>query len=193
MTPTPARHDLFTTAHKGVRHALFQAASLVARTDFEDDTERATAQDVLGWCLRLLRGHADLEDAIILPALQHAEPALFASLAAEHTRLEQAAIDVESLLPRIAAAAHDRAVFGAELQRRCNTLVAEHLRHMGREEREVNAALWAHHDDAALRALHARIVAAVPDAERGRWHELLLSAVSAPERRILMAATARAA
>lgn len=190
--PTP-RHDLFTTAHKAVRHALFQTATLVARTDFEDTTERGMLAEAVPWCLELLRGHAELEDRIIFPALLHADADLFASLAVEHTRLEQAAIDVESLLPRIEASAPDRTTFGAELSRRCNALVSEHLRHMGREEREVNAALWASHDDAALRALHAEVIAAVPAAFRDRWHQLLLAAVSAPERRLLTAAMARAA
>lgn len=190
--PTPARHDLFSTVHKGVRHALFQTTSFVARTDFDDPSELAAAAREITTCLALLREHAELEDRFIFPALLTADRDLFASLAIDHTRLEQAAIDVESLLPRLAAA-HDRAAFGAELQRRCHTLTAEHLQHMAREEREVNGALWASHDDGELRAIHGQIVAAVPPDHRATWQTLLFAAISAPERRALEAAMAHAA
>lgn len=184
-----ARHDLFSTVHKGLRHALFQTASRVARTDFDDPRERAAATQEVTSCLALLREHAEHEDRFIFPALLRADRELFASLEVDHTRLEQAAIDVESLLPRLAAA-DDRAAFGAELQRRCHALVAEHLQHMAREEREVNAALWASYDDDELRAIHGQIIAAVPPEQRQTWQTLLFAAISAPERRALEAAMA---
>ena len=76
-----------------------------------------------------------------------------------------------------------------ELARRFQALVAMQLRHMDREEREVNAVFWAHLDDRDLGALTRRIVVSIPPARLIHWQQqVLMPAWSAPE---IAAAAAR--
>ena len=53
---------------------------------------------------------------------------------------------------------------GGELARRFQALVAAQLQHMDREERELNALLWAHLARRRDRALSKRIVVSIPPA-----------------------------
>ena len=60
---------------------------------------------------------------------------------------------------------------GGELQRRFQALVAMQLRHMDREEREVNAVFWAHLEDRDIGALGRRIVVSIPPARLLHWQQ----------------------
>jgi hypothetical protein len=89
-----------------------------------------------------------------------------------------------SLWPRFAPLGpEERLAMGGELARRFQALVAMQLRHVDREEREVNAVFWAHLDDRDLAALSRRIVVNIPPARLLTWQQdVLFPAWSAPER-----------
>ena len=87
--------------------------------------------------------------------------------------LERAAIAVDSLWPRLAP-------LGPEERQ---AMGAMQLRHMDREEREVNAVFWARLADHEIGALSRRIVVNMPPARLLTWQQqILLPAWSAPER-----------
>ena len=60
---------------------------------------------------------------------------------------------------------------GAELQRRFQAMVAAQLRHMDREEREVNAVFWAKLPDRDIGAMSRRIVVDIPPARLLTWQQ----------------------
>ena len=168
------RVDLFSLIHKGVRRVLFDTAMELSRADFAaaDETERAGA--AIRRCFGLLREHADHEDREIQPWITRFSPAVASVLAAEHVALEKAAIAVESLLPRLAAAApEERLAMGAEMQRRFHLLVSDQLRHLDREEREANAVMWANMPDPELLQIRGRITAQTSPARLAEWHQLV--------------------
>ena len=106
--------------------------------------ETAAAEKLVGECLGFLREHAEHEDRHVLPEIARLAPELAAVMAEEHPELERAAIAVDSLWPRLAPLGpEERQAMGGELARRFQALVAMQLRHMDREEREVNAVFWA--------------------------------------------------
>jgi hypothetical protein len=177
------RVDLFTLVHKGVRRVLFDTAMELSRTDFAaaDETERAGA--AVRRCFGLLREHADHEDREIQPLITRFSPTVASVLRAEHVTLEKASIAVESLLPRLAAAALDeRRAMGAELQRRFYLLVSDQLRHLDREEREANAVMWANLPDPALLQIRGRITAQIAPARLAEWYQLVGSVANRRER-----------
>jgi hypothetical protein len=183
------RFDLFTGVHKGLRAALFETHALLARTDFgaiEDATLAARGVDRL---LAFLEEHAAHEDAVVLPAVEALSPELFVALREDHARIDGLQRDLAALAARLAGAGQaERAALGRRLHDRLGLLLAEHLRHMAREEQDVQRLLWAHHDDAALRAIHGRILGRIPPARSADWIGLILPALSAPERSALLGA-----
>src|SRR5262245_57573840 len=184
------RTDIFTPIHKGLRRNLFETAIALGRTDFTSPEETAAVEKLVAACLGFLREHAEHEDRHVLPEIARLAPELAAGMAEEHPELERAAIAVDSLWPRFAPLGpEERQAMGSELQRRFQALVAAQLRHMEREEREVNAVFWAHLADGDIGALSRRIVVSMPPARLLTWQtEILLPAWSARE---IAAAAAR--
>jgi hypothetical protein len=185
------RVDLFSLIHKGVRGVLFETAMELSRTDFAAPDEREHAEAAIRRCFGYLREHADHEDREIQPWITRFSPAVAAVLAAEHVTLEKASIAVESLLPRLAAAAPDeRLAMGAELQRRFYLLVSDQLRHLNREEREANAVMWSNLLDPALLEIGGRITTQIAPARLAEWCQLVGSVANRRERDALGGATA---
>ena len=191
---TIARLDTLTPIHKGLRRALFETAIHLARTDFAAPDEVAAATQKVGEILDFLREHAEHEDREVLPIVARLDPRLAEQLHVDHTQLERLAIAVESLWPRLEAldVPLARAQLGAELARRFNALVAAQVVHMDREEREMNAVLWAHLGDDELGQLSKRIVSAIPPARMQQWGSLVEPSLNGTERRIAAARRAAA-
>jgi len=178
------RLDVFTPIHKGLRRTLFETAIAIGRTDFASPAETEAAEKLVTDCLTYLREHAEHEDHHVIPEIARLAPALAATLAEEHPQLERAAIAIDSLWARFAPLGpEERLAMGGELARRFQALVAMQLRHMDREEREVNAVFWARVDDRDLAAMSRRIVVNIPPARLLTWQQdVLFPARSAPER-----------
>ena len=186
MTPAAERVDLFTLVHKGIRRTLFDTLLALGRADLARDEDVAAARAAVARCFDFLREHAEHEDRHILPVLVRLAPGFAAALEAEHVALEKAAIDIESLFPRLAAApAAQRPAMGRESFRRMTLLVADQLRHLEREEREGNATLWAYLPDAELAALRARIQSDIPAPRMAEWVELIAPALTSRERELM--------
>jgi hypothetical protein len=191
MTPA-TRYDLFTAVHKGLRAALFETGALLARTDFAARDEAALAARALERVLAFLDEHGAHEDAVILPALAEPSPELLVAIRDDHARVDGLQRELAGLAARLAGASEaERVALGRRLHDRCGILLAEQLRHMQREEHEVQRTLCAHLDDGALRALHDRILGRIPPPRTAEWLELIAPSLSAPERAALAAAQAR--
>src|SRR4029450_3984423 len=85
--------------HKALRPALFDATTLVARTDFADAGEGILAARTVAALLDLLDSHAEHEDTFVIPELGRHAPALAVSLQGDHGRLEGLQAELRALLP----------------------------------------------------------------------------------------------
>lgn len=179
---TTTRTDPYLVIHKGLRRSLFETTLLVARCDFGGDDWRQ-AEAAVARMFAFLREHGELEDRFVQPLLARLDADVAARLDADHAALERAAIAVESLWPRVAAAdAEARRVLGAELLRRLHALVAEQLTHMDREERDGNRVLWAHLADAEIDAIRVEAGKSIPAARQPEWAALVAPTLTASER-----------
>jgi hypothetical protein len=187
-----ARPDLFTPIHKTIRRVMFETAIQLARTDFNAGDDVAAATRAAGDCLAWMREHAEHEDRVVIPELARFDAVLAGQLEAEHPALERLAIDVDCLWPRLAAAEPGlaRAQLGGELHRRFLALVAAQLRHMDREEREVNAVLWANLGDQDLLQINRRIVSGIAPERLRQVFPVMEASLNRPERELLAAARA---
>jgi hypothetical protein len=183
------RFDLFTAVHKGLRAALFETAALLARTDFAARHEAARAAAAVERVVAFLDEHAGHEDAVVLPALAALSPELLVALREDHARVDGLQRELLALAARLPAGGEaERVSLGRRLHDRFVIAVAEHLRHMQREEHEVQRTLCAHRTDDELRALHDQILGRIPPPRTAQWVELILPALSGPERAALSAA-----
>jgi len=191
------RFDMFTPIHKALRRSLFEAALTLGRTNFASPDEVAASERVVADCMEFMREHAAHEDRHALPDIARLAPELAAILASGHPELERSAIAVDSLWPRLAAlpatAADERRALGGELTRRFHAFVAGEVQHMDREERELNAVLWARLTDAEIMAISNRITTSISPERMRVWGELLLPALNGPEREAMIARAALAA
>ena len=183
------RPNRYQPIHKALRAALFDATALVARTEFADPGEATVAARTVATLLDLLDGHAHHEEGFVMPEVARHAPALIAALETDHNRLEGLQAELRALLPRTCSDnAAEREAAGQLLGRALNLLVADHLRHMDREETEAMPVLWAHFTEAELDAMDARIRAAVPPERMPVMLRLMLPAMNTPERAGLLAA-----
>ncbi len=189
ILPCMTRPNRYQPIHKALRAALFDATSLVARTEFADSGEAATAARSVATLLDLLDSHAEPEEEHVMPEVARHAPALDAALQADHGRLEGLQAELRALLPRTCSdLAPEREAAGQLLGRALTLLVADHLRHMDREETEAMPVLWTHCTEDELDAMDARIRAAVPPERMPLMLRLMLPAMSTPERAKLLAA-----
>ncbi|MGZ6078767.1 MAG: hemerythrin domain-containing protein, partial [Myxococcaceae bacterium] len=157
------RPNRFQPIHKALRATLFDATALVARTEFAHQGEAAAAARTVAALLDLLDGHAHHEEQFVMPEFAPHAPALAASLEADHSRLEGLQAELRALLPRTCSdVTAEREAAGQLLGRALTLLVADHLRHMDREENEAMPVLWAHRTEEELEALDGRIRASIP-------------------------------
>jgi hypothetical protein len=173
------RVDLFGVHHKGIRALLFELSLEVGRADVTSAKAIDDLAARIDQVLDLLGEHASHEDSQLLPVLRRVAPGLAASLASDHATLEdrQAAV-VQAIDALALAGLADRAVAGGRVQRTVDQLVIEHLHLMIRKETEVNTALWAALDDAALGAMRVEI--------KGEWLRILDGALNPAERRLVV-------
>lgn len=182
------RVDLYGAIHKGLRALMFETVGTVARTDFGRDEETGQALAAVERLLLFLEEHAGHEDDVVMPELQRLCPETYATLAHDHARTDGLAGEVGQVCARIRGArGEQRVAMGRRLHGRLCALVAEHLRHMEREETDASRVLWAHLSDRQLKALEERIVADIPPARLADVLSLMLPAMSLPERAGLVA------
>ncbi|HUM11181.1 MAG TPA: hemerythrin domain-containing protein [Myxococcaceae bacterium] len=176
------RPNRYQPIHKALRAALFDATVLVARTEFAHPGEASMASRTVATLLDLLDGHAHHEEELVMPLVGRHAPALVATLETEHNRLEGLQAELRALLPRTCSdVTAEREAAGQLLGRALTLLVADHLRHMDREETEAMPVLWAHCTEQELDAMDARIRAAVPPERMPVMLRLMLPAMSTPE------------
>jgi len=183
------RPNRYQPIHKALRTALFDATSLVARTEFAEQGEATLAARTVATLLDLLDSHAHHEEEFVMPVVERHAPALIAALGADHSRLEGLQAELRALLPRTCSEVPaEREAAGQLLGRALTLLVADHLRHMDREETEAMPVLWEHCTEAELDAMDARIRAAVPPEQMPVMLRLMLPAMSTPEQAKLLSA-----
>lgn len=177
------RIDLYRPIHKALRLAMCEAVPALGRLDCEDPVELHAVLGHVSELLAMCRAHLEHENAFMHPALERTGSGASACTAGDHVHHEREIAALERRLQRV------RDSSGQIRQREADALyddlvdfVGENFAHMRTEERDNNARLWSHYQDAELHALHDALVASIEPAERLAVTRLILRALTPGER-----------
>lgn len=171
--PSPANHarlDLYAPIHRALR--LFMSAMLarVGALDVTDVREVSSVLDQLDALLGMCRHHALIENEIVHPEIEAAQPGASQRMHGEHQHHLAAIVALEAEV--VAVRVFPSAMQALRLYRQLALFVAANLEHMQFEETAHNEVLWACYDDAAIAAIEQRIVAQSTPEQRAlvlRW------------------------
>jgi len=183
------RHNLYRKIHLGLRVCMSDALAAIGRIDTDDPADVAAITQQMSELIMLFRGHLEVEDAFIHPAIEARRPGATARIAhdhAEHVAAFAALVaDVQALrdAPRSQRDAAARALY-----RDLAAFVADNLVHMAAEESDHNAVLWATYSDDELLAIEKAIIASIAPAKMFVYLRWIVPAIPPAERLAMMSA-----
>lgn len=186
------RVDVYGNVHKGLRSALWSVLSGLARCDAGDAGAVQQAVDDLEGVLYMCTGHAEHEDAVIIPALEAARAGAAAKLSATHAQQEHDIAQLRAMAAELSSAsAAQRPALLRRLHLRYAAFVGANLVHMTEEEEFAQPLLEASYTSAEIEALVARIHAALGPEETFAFLRVMLPAVAPNERAGVLAGLRR--
>jgi len=170
--PAPNRMKSFDIPHKGLRNVLAQLNHLAGSTDFTDtkSVEKLlkTGRDLF----HMLTEHAEIEDTVLLAALEQRSPGAGQPNSDEHTVIEAQQARLEQMLENLTELAlrgeRDDAL-AQEFYFDLNRFHSAYLLHMLGEEEETQKLLWEHFSDAELLEMTKQAIARVKPDEMLLW------------------------
>jgi hypothetical protein len=183
-----SRHDFFHNMHKALRLGHCRMIAAMGAHDFSDEEKTADLLGRLRAMLGLARLHLLSENREIQGALEERRPGSSQRMAEGHADLEQAFAELESLIRSVEVATlkrRNRA--GHALYRHYSLFAAAEIRHMNEEETELLTQLHHAFSDEELKAIEARMMAALDPASLAACLSLMLPALNPPEREDMLA------
>lgn len=160
------RPDVFTHVHQGIRRALFDASTALARAE-GDPAAQHVALSLVEDALLFVTRHGENEDALLLPLLDGRAPEISARMRDAHQRIENELETIRKLHARRAP----------DLYLRFSLFIAHYLTHMAEEELELEPHIRAAVSDAELIEGGKRAVTRVDPEERMRMLRLMIPAL----------------
>lgn len=160
------RFDIYRSAHKGVRKALFDAVTRIGAADCRERAEAVAAAGLARGIAALSRKHIASEARFIHAAVEARAPGFMRTLDRAHDDHTQQLDCIEAIARDLetSPAAAARAALGARLYEAVSLFVAAELGHMAQEEQAIMPELWRLFSDKELIVMQQAIVAALgPD------------------------------
>ena len=184
--PTPAvaqpavpRMDMYTPIHKALRAFMSDSLVRLGALDPADDGERQRTLDQVDALLAQMKSHLEHENHFVQTAIEARCAGAGTRTAHDHVDHLETISNLEDECRALRdARPEQRPALALTLYRHLGLFVAENLQHMLVEERDNNAALWAHYSDDELLAIHDLLLASIPPAEllaSTRWLVVALS------------------
>lgn len=160
------RLNAFNQIHKALRAMLYDTAMTLQLTDFSLPEEADEAIKKVEQTLVLFDDHATHEDDFVLTAVEQFDADLVRSFQNEHIIDESLTHRLRSLIALFdrAVSSQERRETGTVIMKDFNEFIAFNLKHMNREETELNELIWNHYTDAQLLQIIDAIVASIPPA-----------------------------
>jgi hypothetical protein len=183
----PARFDLYTAVHKGLRAAMSDALLAVGRLDCADTDELAEVLATVRALVAMCRDHLEHEDRRVHTAMEERCPGSSAQTAADHRDHRAAFVALEADVRAVERApAERRAAEALRLYRQLAVFVGENFLHMHTEEVENSAILWQTHTDDDLAGIHQAIVGSTAPAQMAIYMRWMVPSLSPVERAALL-------
>ncbi len=163
---TVARHDIYRSIHKALRHEMFGTLVALGRADVHRDTDLTRIQKRIALLLDAMRSHAQHENEYIHPAIEVRAPGASLRISAQHNEHMEAieTLERQNLL-LLVAVPDEREKTVQHLYRLLALFIADNLLHMHAEETSHNALLWSHYSDAEIAGIEQDIVTTLTQEE----------------------------
>lgn len=185
--PSPARFDMYTGVHKGLRAAMSDTLLAVGRLDCADADEVAEVLATVRALIAMCSDHLEHEERRIHPAMEERCPGSSAQTAGDHNDHRAAFIALEADVRAVEAAPPERrAAEALRLYRQLAVFVGENFVHMHAEEVENTTILWQTYTDAELAGIHQSILSAIAPERMASYMRWMVPFQSPAERAAML-------
>jgi hemerythrin-like domain-containing protein len=170
------RYNTFYQVHKALRAMLYETATELQRTDFNNEEEVNSVMINITTVVDVFDKHAQNEDRFVFSALEQYEPSVVDSFEQEHVRDHELSTQLRTLINihRSLNSDDEKIQLGSALRKAFVDFLAFNLVHMAKEEDIINNLLWRYYSDEEIRAIERHIIASqTPESTAVVWRWML--------------------
>ena len=170
------RYNTFYQVHKALRAMLYETASELQRTDFDNEEEVTSLLANITTVVDVFDKHAYNEDHFVFPAVEQYEPSVVDSFGQEHVKDHELSTQLRTLINIYGSlkADEERIQLGSALRKAFVDFLAFNLVHMAKEEDIINNLLWRYYTDEQIRVIEKQIIAIqAPESTAVVWRWML--------------------
>jgi len=170
------RYNTFYQVHKALRAMLYETATELQRTDFNNEEEVNSVMINITAVVDVFDKHAHNEDRFVFSAVEQYEPSVVDSFEQEHVRDHELSTQLRTLINiyRSLGSDEEKIQLGSALRKAFVDFLAFNLVHMAKEEDIINNLLWRYYSDEEIRAIERQIIASqTPESTAVVWRWML--------------------
>jgi hemerythrin-like domain-containing protein len=170
------RYNTFYQVHKALRAMLYETATELQRTDFNNEEETRSVIASINTVVDVFDKHAYNEDHFVFPAVEQYEPSVVDAFEQEHVRDHELSTQLRTLINIYGSLSTDeeRIQLGSALRKAFVDFLAFNLVHMAKEEDVINNLLWRYYTDEQIRAIEKQIISnQTPESIAVVWRWML--------------------
>ena len=170
------RYNTFYQVHKALRAMLYETATELQRTDFNNEEEVNSVMINITAVVDVFDKHAHNEDRFVFSAVEQYEPSVVDSFEQEHVRDHELSTQLRTLINiyRSLSSDDEKIQLGSALRKAFVDFLAFNLVHMAKEEDIINNLLWRYYSDEEIRAIERQVIASqTPESTAVVWRWML--------------------
>ncbi|MBS1732019.1 MAG: hemerythrin domain-containing protein [Bacteroidetes bacterium] len=177
------RFNIFNMIHKALRGMLYNTAQSIQQTWFGDKADAELVFEKIHEVVAAFENHGHHEDHILMPYVEKYDPVRIASFESEHVEDLYMGNHLKHLINiyRDAATDQERMIAGSAITRAFQDYMIFNLKHMQREEIELNELLWEVYTDEQLLDINAGIIASIPADEMAQTAGKMMMSINKNE------------
>lgn len=154
------RYNIFYRVHKALRAILYDTASELQRTDFNNQREAETVLQRITAVVDLFDKHAYVEDTLVFAAVEQYEPSIVDAFEQEHIKDHELMEKLRVMMQMFHSLTKEdeKIQIGSAIRKSFVELLTFNLDHMAKEEDIINNLLWRYYSDAEIHTLEQQIV-----------------------------------
>jgi len=170
------RYNIFYQIHKALRAMLYDTATQLQRTDFNNDEEVEQVLHNVSTLVDLFDKHAHFEDQFVFSAVDRYEPSVVDTFEQEHVMDHELAGKLRTLINIYESLGTDdeKIQLGSAIRKCFVEFLAFNLNHMAKEEDIINNLLWRYYRDEDIQAIEQKIISSqTPESTALVWKWML--------------------
>jgi len=177
------RYNIFNLIHKALRAKLYNTALTLQQTYFGDAAQAGAAFEKLNEIIKAFEEHGHHEDSILMPVIESFQSATIASFEKEHVDDRKMGEDLGHLqnIYHAAQSTTERIIAGSAITKSFVDYMIFNLKHMQREEIELNKLLWDNFTDDEIQKINDQIVASIPPEEMATAAAWFMQSINSEE------------